>query len=192
MTGLRALAVVVMFLAGLTAAFAQPGSPLASIDRELASLCQHLPKASTADAAAIHARLAALWREREAVLGGLPAEQREVAMRETVAAEPCLTLARLAAEPRQRLVAPRIAPKVTAPAPRINDRVSMLGKNDEIDIGNAALHQQVRRGPASVGPPAAPEIALARPEAAARSADVGPLAPDTTPAIADNAAAAHY
>lgn len=151
MIDLRALLVAVLLACGPGTALAQAGSPLASIDRELNSLCLRLPKASGADAAAARARLVVLWRQRESIFAGLTAEQRTAALRGSSASRECLAMAQQASEakPRARKAKKRAAFRKGGGGADGALRDVMT----RIEPGTAGSQmREMSRGPASVGP----------------------------------------
>jgi hypothetical protein len=95
----RAIVVAVLIVAGSAFGPAQAQSSLASIDRELTLLCGRLTAANGADAAAIRARLAALWRQRSAHLSALPENRRTAELRNSALSPQCLAMARNAGAP---------------------------------------------------------------------------------------------
>ncbi len=192
MIDLRSMVVAALFAAGAVAGVAQADAPLANIDRELNTLCARLPNASSGEAATIRSRLAALWRERVALLASLPGERRIGAQQSSTASAQCLTLAKTEAAPR--LAAPKNGAKATAPSPSTSTTVRhrRAFKNG----GGAAPKYggdpaPVTRGPASVdtqvlrkaiGPPAAANgTKHAEPEPMVRSAPAPGLQPHVLP-----------
>ena len=137
MIDFRVFCVGVLLVFGPVPALAQSGSPLANIDRELTTLCARLPMASGADTAAVRSRLAALWRQRLALLATLPGERRSAVQQSSSVSAQCLTLAKTAAEPRA--VAPKIAPKATGPMPE--KRAFRNGGGAAVNPRRPSFHQ---------------------------------------------------
>lgn len=104
MLGLRAITVATFLVAGTLADTAHAETALAALDRDLSSLCLALPRATSADAGAIRARLADLWRRRTAVLVTMSEAQRAAALRGSTVSNDCLILAKAASLPRSRQV----------------------------------------------------------------------------------------
>jgi hypothetical protein len=87
--------VVLVWVAGPAAA----ANPLAHVDNDLNLLCQELSEVpSPAQSISLRARLAELWRQREAILADLTADEEDDALRTSALKDSCGKLAELAFE----------------------------------------------------------------------------------------------